>query len=314
MNMARRKFGRNRRRKRRGTRRRPVNVLASGMTTFGLYFGMASVVKSVQNEYKWAALYILIALVFDTLDGTVAKLTKSTSEFGKQLDALADLVSFGVAPAMIIYMGYLGGNTVAENLANARFGSVIAIIYVICAALRLARFNAYQSTRRDMFSGLPSPAAGTTLASLLLFTEYFEWTAYIEETLYRYAVAGFALCLAGLMVSTIRYPKERLKAWVLTPRNAFNYLVILVVLIAVFHYAREYSPAIVLLPLTLAYVFFGIGDEIYMRVYKKEKPDPLLPYKAPEETVDGLEHPDHEATPQEDVPESPESVNARDAL
>src|SRR5690606_29477942 len=131
MNVAMRKFGRPRRRKRRGGKRRPVNVLASGMTTFGLYFGMASVVKSVQEEYKWAALYILIALVFDTLDGTVAKLTKSTSEFGKQLDALADLVSFGVAPGMIVFMGYLGGSVASENIAQARFGSVIAIFYVI---------------------------------------------------------------------------------------------------------------------------------------------------------------------------------------
>lgn len=315
MNMTIKKFGRSRRRKRRG-HRRPINVLASGMTTFGLYFGMASIVKSVQYEYKWAALYILIALVFDTLDGTVAKLTKSMSEFGKQLDALADLVSFGVAPGMMIFMGYLGGRVTSENVSNvvasARFGSVIAIIYVICAALRLARFNAYQSARRDMFSGLPSPAAGTTLASLILFTEYFDWTSSIQGSFYRYVVAGFALCLAGLMVSTVRYPKERLKAWVLAPRSAFNYLVILVIIIAVFHYANEYSPSIVLLPLALAYMLFGVGDELYLRLYKKEKPDPLLPYKVPEQTAGpvsqagGAHH--------DGVPESSDAVNTRDAL
>ena len=309
-----RKFGRNRRRKRRGGRYRPVNVLASGMTTFGLYFGMASVIKSVQHEYKWAALYILIALVFDTFDGVVAKITKSTSEFGKQLDALADLVSFGVAPAMMVYLAFLGGSTNPFNLAHARFGSVIAIIFVICAALRLARFNAYQSTRRDMFSGLPSPAAGTTLASLILFTEYFEWTTTIEASFSRYLVAGFALCLAGLMVSTVRYPKERLRAWVLAPRSAFNYLLILVVIIAIFHYASEYSPSIVLLPIALAYVLFGIGDEIYMRVYKKERPDPLRPYKALEETGVEAEHSNHEDASHDKAPESAEPEIPRDVL
>ncbi len=311
MNMPMKKFGRNRRRKRRGPRH-PVNVLASGMTTFGLYFGMASVVKSVQHEYKWAALYIFVALVFDTLDGTVAKLTKSMSEFGKELDALADLVSFGVAPAMIVYMAYLGGSQDPFVLADARFGSVIAIIYVICAALRLARFNAYQSTRRDMFSGLPSPAAGTTIAALILFTEYFEWTQDIESSFYRYPLAAFTLCLAALMVSTVRYPKERLKAWVLAPRSAFNYLVLLVVLIAVFHYASEFSPSIVLLPLALAYVLFGFGDEIYLRFYKHDKPDPLMPYKPPEENgTPILAHVIE--TPQDAPPESPDSENTLDA-
>jgi CDP-diacylglycerol---serine O-phosphatidyltransferase len=299
-----RQFARNRRRRRRGTRR-PVNVLASGMTTFGLYFGMASIVKAVQLEYKWAALYILIALVFDTLDGTVAKLTKSMSEFGKQLDALADLVSFGVAPGILIYMSFLGGGDEPFDLARARFGSVFAIIYVICAALRLARFNAYQSTRRDMFSGLPSPAAGTTVASLLLFTEHF------ELALNYYLIAAFTLLLAGLMVSTVRYPKERLKAWMLAPRSAFNYLVILVVLIAIYHYASEHSPSIVLLPLALAYVFFGIADELYLRFYKHDKPDPLMPYKIPEEDPPATEIHDDD---QEPPPDSPESTNIRDAL
>jgi CDP-diacylglycerol--serine O-phosphatidyltransferase len=241
------------------------------------------------------------------------------SEFGKQLDALADLVSFGVAPAMIVFMAYLGGSQDPLVVADARFGSVIAIIYVICTALRLARFNAYQSTRRDMFSGLPSPAAGTTIAALILFTEHFEWTQSMEMTpLYRYAIAGFTIGLAGLMVSTVRYPKERLKAWVLAPRSAFNYLVLLAVLIAVFHYANERSPSIVLLPLALAYVLFGIGDEIYLRFYKHDKPDPLMPYKPPEEDATAgaapiVVAPQETPGPPETPPESPGSENTFDA-
>ena len=161
------------RRKRHSTRRKPINVVASALTTAGLYCGVVSIFKAIDQDFKWAAYFIILAQVFDIMDGTFAKLTKTTSDFGKQLDSLADLASFGVAPAVLIYTAYLHEAT-ALGLVGGKTGAAMAIIFVICAALRLARFNVYQSEIRDYFVGLPSPAAAVTVATFVLFTTYFE--------------------------------------------------------------------------------------------------------------------------------------------
>jgi len=196
------------------------------------------------------------------LDGTIAKLTKSVSEFGKQLDSLCDLVSFGTAPAALIYKAHLHEPGAADSWVG-RTGSVVAIVFVICGALRLARFNVYQSERRDYFVGLPIPAAGATIAAFVLFTQYFEISV-------RYGVlVPVTLGLAYLMVSTVRYPKDKLKFFVFAPRNAFRILAICVIGIAVFHYARTYSLKIVLLPVMIIYLFFGLGDELLLRLHRR---------------------------------------------
>lgn len=254
-------------------RRRPVNVLASVMTTISLYLGTASIFASIGSEFEKAALFILIAIIFDSLDGTVARLTKSVSEFGKELDSLCDLVSFGVAPAVLVFVAYLPEgfhlpiSPRAESIVG-KTGSYMAIIYVICTALRLARFNTYESTRRDSFTGLPSPAAGGTLAAFVLFLQYFE--PQLEQhklgPLAYYALGPTAVFLALLMVSTVRYPKDRLKSFVVAPRPAFTTLAICAFAIAVIHYALTTSVAIVLFPLCMTYVLFGLGDTIYQRL------------------------------------------------
>lgn len=251
-------------------RRRPVNVLASVMTTISLYLGTASIFASIGSEFEKAAIFILIAILFDALDGTVARITKSVSEFGKELDSLCDMVSFGVAPAVLVFVAYLPEgfhlpiSARAESIVG-KTGSYMAIIYVICTALRLARFNTYEATRRDSFTGLPSPAAGGTLAAFVLFLQYFE--PQLENhrlgPLAYYALGPTAVFLALLMVSTVRYPKDRLKAFVVAPRPAFITLAICAFLIAVVHYALTTSVAIVLFPLTMAYVLFGVGDTLY---------------------------------------------------
>ncbi|NLF56014.1 MAG: CDP-diacylglycerol--serine O-phosphatidyltransferase, partial [Candidatus Hydrogenedens sp.] len=149
---------------------RPVNVAASVMTTMNLYMGVTSIFASIGLEFRWAAMCILMAIAFDMLDGFVARLTKTSSEFGKELDSLCDIVSFGVAPAVLVFMLYLpeGSQLVLSPRAGSivgKTGSYMGIIYVICAALRLARYNTFQSNRHDSFIGLPSPAAGGSLAA-----------------------------------------------------------------------------------------------------------------------------------------------------
>lgn len=254
----------------RSTKRRPVNVVASVLTTFSLYCGIASIFSSISNpvEYQKAAYWILAAIVLDTLDGTVARLTHSVTEFGKELDSLSDIVCFGVAPAVLIYMGYsLEQQSTGSMIVPA--GSMISIAYVIAGALRLARFNAYQSDRRDVFVGLPIPAAAATIASFALFT-------HIREMQVAYWVLGpLTLALAALMVSSIRYPKE-IRIFIVAPKQAFRLLVLGVIAIAVFDYARQSSTAIVLLPLSVGYVLFGVFSDVYNRLKKRPwetKPD-----------------------------------------
>lgn len=261
----------------RASRRRPINVLASAITILSLYFGLASIFWSIRANYTFAAYMIFLALICDMFDGTVARLTNSTSEFGKELDSLCDLVSFGVAPAVLIYHAYWQEYESRVPGAIGRTGSVMAIIFVICAALRLARYNVFQSSTRDSFTGLPSPAAGGSIAAFVLFTHYYDLHVAF------YVLGPLTLLLAYLMVSTVRYPKDRIKkVFIVTPANAFRLLALSAVVIAVFHYAITHDPAIVLFPLFMTYVMFGVGDEITVRLkVRHREPQPVAASASP---------------------------------
>lgn len=251
-------------------KRTPVNVLASLFTTISLYLGIASIFASIGSEFDKASYLILLAIIFDALDGTIAKLTNSSSEFGKQYDSLSDLVAFGVAPGVLVFMLYLPEefhlniSPRAESIIG-KSGSYMAIIYIICAALRLARFNTYEAEFRDSFRGLPSPAAGGTLAAFVLFLDYFEprLEAHQLGPLAYYALAPFAVILALLMVSSVKYPKDRLKYFIFSPKPAFMTLAMTAFALAIIHYAITTSVSIVLFPLMLTYVGFGVGDTLY---------------------------------------------------
>ncbi len=255
---------------------RPVNMAASVMTTMNLYMGVTSIFASIGNEFRWAATCILLAIIFDMLDGFVARLTKSTSEFGKQLDSLCDLVSFGVAPAVLVFMAYLPEGSHlplsprAESIVGET-GSYMGIIYVICTALRLARYNTFQSDRRDSFIGLPSPAAGGTLAAFVLFLQYFEskLDAAPLGPLAYVMLGPTMVVLALLMVSTVHYPKNRFKAVIVKPQHAFIYLAAGAFLITVVHYAMTHSASLVMFPLASGYVFFGLLEALWGRLSGK---------------------------------------------
>lgn len=283
-----RRINRKRTRKR---MRKPINVLASALTTLNLYFGIASIFAAIDGKFERAAYFILIAIILDTLDGAVARLTHTTSEFGKQLDSLCDVVSFGVAPSVMIYTAYL-----PEEPTNVtRFGAVLAIFFVISAALRLARFNVYQSEIRDYFVGLPSPAAAGTLASFVLFMKYFEW----QDVMW-YGLGAFTVVLSLLMVSNVLYPKSRVKAWLYGPRKGFSFLVLCGVAIAVIDQASHLSPSIVLFPMALIYLVSGPIEYAYSRATKK----PMQANRP--ETPPGVEQRPHTAG-QDTYPDAPGS-------
>ena len=273
----------------RALRRRPINLLASFMTTMNLYCGTFSIFASIGGEYERAAVYILAAIIFDMLDGAVARITRSTSEFGKELDSICDVVSFGLAPGILLFTLYLPEaahfelSERAESIVGMT-GSYVAIIFVICTALRLARFNTFQADRRDYFIGLPSPAAGGTLAAYVLFLHYVEPRLDSHEigVLAYYSLGPLALLLAFLMVSTVRYPKDRFKAFIVAPRHAIIALATYAFLIAVLHYAWTTSPAMVLFPLAAAYVLFGMIGEAWVLLQRRGLPSKTT---TPEENV-----------------------------
>ena len=143
-----------------GQPRRGVYLLPNLFTTAALFCGFYGIVQAMGHQYSAAAVAIFAALVLDSLDGRIARMTNTQSAFGAEYDSLADMVSFGAAPALIIYEWALSG--------MGKLGWVAAFIYVACAALRLARFNTNSAVLdKAWFQGLPSPAAAALVAGFL---------------------------------------------------------------------------------------------------------------------------------------------------
>ena len=173
--------------------RRGIFLLPSLLTTGNLFCGFLAVILSADTRYSEAAVAIFVAMVLDILDGKVARLTKTTTQFGVEFDSLADVVSFCVAPAFMLYSLALAGLGRAAWLG--------AFLFVICGALRLARFNVYSGVSdRRYFVGLPTPAAAGIVASVVLLLgdgEISQWQGA--------AIAAGTYAVAILMVSTFRY-------------------------------------------------------------------------------------------------------------
>lgn len=181
------------------TRNRGIYLLPSVLTTFGMFAGFYSIISSINGEYTAAAISIMIAMLWDTLDGRVARLTNTQSAFGAEYDSLADLVSFGLAPALLVYEWTLSD--------LGRFGWFVAFVYLACAALRLARFNTQVSSAdKRYFQGLPSPAAAGVIATMIWLKI---WTyAFFDSDVISigyYLGAAITIICGLLMVSNVRY-------------------------------------------------------------------------------------------------------------
>lgn len=154
--------------------RRGIYWLPNLFTTVALFAGFYAIVQAINGRFEQSAIAIFIAMVFDGLDGRVARLTRTQSAFGAEYDSLADMVSFGVAPALVVYVWALKDFADLETVAwlgpwlTTRLGWIAAFIYTACAALRLARFNTtLDIADKRYFQGLPSPAAACLVAALV---------------------------------------------------------------------------------------------------------------------------------------------------
>jgi CDP-diacylglycerol--serine O-phosphatidyltransferase len=181
-----------------------VNLLPTLLTMGNILCGVFAIVASFNRDWYQACLAIAVAFALDGLDGRIARMVDSQSEFGLQLDALADLVSFGMAPAMIAYTNWM--------FFYERLGILLAFMFVCGAALRLARFNAHdvESDLKGFFNGFPTPAAAGVIVSLY-FVEYkfFIVNQYFSERFqqgFAVAVPLLVLVLSYLMLSNLKYP------------------------------------------------------------------------------------------------------------
>jgi CDP-diacylglycerol---serine O-phosphatidyltransferase len=206
---------------------RKIYIIPNLVTTANLYCGFSSITAAINQDFQTSAWFIMAAAVFDALDGRVARMAKATSQFGVEYDSLSDLVSFGMAPGLLLYMWALE--------PFGRLGTLSAFLYCCCAALRLARFNVNTETvSKAFFQGVASPIAAGSIATFVIFNIASGFPG--EDALIPREMIALiqALALGSLMVSSIPFPSFKELNW--RARSSFGYLMIAVmvmVLIAV---------------------------------------------------------------------------------
>jgi CDP-diacylglycerol---serine O-phosphatidyltransferase len=236
-----------------------ILVLPSLFTTGNLFCGFYAIIRSFTGDFEWAAYAIFIAGVFDVLDGRVARLTRSTSKFGLEYDSIADVVSFGVAPAILAYVWQL------QHMGRPGWAS--AFFFAACGALRLARFNTIsEELPKSYFVGLPIPAAANTVAASYLAFRSLEMPH--SDKIIFFMLFGLGL----LMVSNIRY--RSLKDFDVRHRRSFFLLVVMVITIT----SIAMKPEIALAILCIGYALYGPVRELYglIRGGKRERLTPEL--------------------------------------
>lgn len=232
-------------------RPRVATTLPNGFTLANLFFGIFAIVAATRGEFDDAALYIVFAAVMDTLDGRIARATKTGSPFGEQLDSLVDAISFGTAPALIMYFAVLN---------KTGWDWLFCFIYTSCAVLRLARFNVEQAgTGSKQFTGLPSPAAGLTLATYYWFSQ----TPLYNETMignlpWHQTMRFVMLGLSMLMISNVQYAKVPTVGFK-SIRGILGTLLVVGVLAGVIFLPKQFF-----FPAWMAYVTYGIGRTVLL--------------------------------------------------
>lgn len=233
---------------------RNIKGIFPGFFTMGnMLCGFLSIRSSFDGDVVHAAWLVILAGFFDALDGKIARFSKSASQFGTELDSFADLVSFGIAPAVILYsfkLSYL-----------SKWGWILGFVFILCGSFRLARFNVQSKSEEiSYYIGLPIPAAAVTLTGYTLFC-YELW----GKLRYPEILIAMIVVFSGLMVSGFVYdtfPRFSLN----TQKNKIKLLYIFVAFIAIL-----IRPRLMIFPLGLIYAVSGIGREIYQLVHIERK-------------------------------------------
>ncbi|WP_206484043.1 CDP-diacylglycerol--serine O-phosphatidyltransferase [Thalassotalea sp. G2M2-11] len=217
-----------------------IYLLPNLLTTAGLFSGFFAVVSSMNGHFEHAAIAIFVAMIFDGLDGRVARMTNTQSEFGAEYDSMADMVSFGIAPGLVAY------NWALDDMG--KFGWLAAFIFVSCAALRLARFNTQVGVAdKRFFQGLASPAAAGVIASIVWVGTEYQLNGHDYGL-----IMGIITIVTGLlMVSNFRYNSFKEVDW----KGKVNFVVVLLIVLVFVIVAA--SPAELLCAIFVLYMASG---------------------------------------------------------
>ena len=237
-------------------RRRVSTTLPNGFTLGNLFFGIFAIVASTRGEFDDAALFIVFAAVFDTLDGRIARATKTGSAFGEQLDSLVDAISFGTAPALIMFFAVLNKNG---------WDWIFCFLYTSCAVIRLARFNVEQAGKgMKHFTGLPSPAAGLTLATYYWFSQTSLYNdTNIGNLPWHQTMRFVMLGLGMLMISNVQYAKVPTVGFK-SVRGLLGTALVIGVLAGVIFLPKQFF-----FPAWMAYVLYGIGRTVLLGLMER---------------------------------------------
>ena len=229
--------------------RRAVVLLPNGFTLLNLFFGIFAIVAASRNQFSQAGAYVVFGGIADALDGRVARATKSGSAFGSELDSLVDAISFGLAPALIVYFAVLN---------HEGWDWIFVFFFTACAVMRLARFNIQQAGKaKSHFVGLPSPAAGMTLATYYWFsqTPLYNQTV-VGDLNWTVALRWVMLGLGALMISNVSYPAVPTVGF-RKISEILGTLAVVVTLVGVLFLRKEfYFPALI------CYVLYGIAKTV----------------------------------------------------
>ena len=220
-------------------RKKGIHILPSLFTTGNVFCGFYAFVAVLNEQFYFAAWAIVAGMIFDGLDGRIARLTKTTSAFGEQYDSLADIITFGMAPAFLAYSWVLK--------PFGRLGWMAAFLFLLCATLRLARFNVTKpEIRSKHFIGLPSPASAVVIASIVIaFEDLF------ATRMNPFIMVMVVYALAFLMVSNIKYPA--FKQFDFKKRVVFSRFLFVILFI----YVLATIPRVALFILGITYAIIG---------------------------------------------------------
>ena len=251
---------------------RGIIVLPSAFTLGNLFFGLYAVVAASRGDYEWAGWFIIWAGILDMLDGRVARFTRTGSDFGAELDSLVDAISFGVAPALVMYELFF---------QEGAWSWTVAFVYVTAVVVRLARFNVEQAGRaKSHFNGLPSPTAGMLLASYYPFSRTPVFQTWLSDLPWDQIMTVGMVLLGVLMVSHVPYaviPRIGLR----TRRGRVTLAVILAALVAAVTVPRYYF----FLAL-LTYTLWGLFRSVLLGLLDRlPERDPLLDEERDDEGV-----------------------------
>jgi CDP-diacylglycerol---serine O-phosphatidyltransferase len=258
--------------------RRGVVILPSGLTLANLFCGVFAIVSASRGQFDLAGFLVVLGGCADALDGRVARATGSGSRFGSELDSLVDIISFGLAPAMIMYFAVMN---------REGWDWLVVFFYVACAAIRLARFNVEQAGRaKRYFHGLPSPAAGMTLATYYWFSQ----TPLYNETVlgdlpWHFWLRFLMLALAFLMISNVSYPAVPTVGYRKLSEILGSLVVAATIFGVIFLKKQFYFPAF------LGYVTYGVGKTVLFGFLGRQPRGDIPVISDDDEEIGGIEEP-----------------------